>query len=66
MARPLRLEFAGAIYHVAARGNIQTSVRSRRILVTPLSEEGGVESAQQQHPEQSGPRRGLPSEERIR
>lgn len=26
MARPLRLEFAGAIYHVTARGNAQEPI----------------------------------------
>jgi hypothetical protein len=26
MARPLRIEFAGALYHVTARGNAQSAI----------------------------------------
>ena len=26
MARPLRIEFAGALYHVTARGNAQSNI----------------------------------------
>ena len=42
MARPLRLEYSGAIYHVTARGNAQNAVflddRDRETFLTCLSE----------------------------
>lgn len=47
MARPLRLEFAGALYHVTARGNARADIflddEARRLFLELL----GAEVAQQ-------------------
>ncbi|HEY0142457.1 MAG TPA: addiction module toxin RelE, partial [Thermoanaerobaculia bacterium] len=42
MARPLRIEFAGALYHVTSRGNERRAIfrsdRDRRTFLTFLGE----------------------------
>jgi putative transposase len=46
MARPLRIEYSGAIYHVTVRGNARQKIfldeKGRRILISRFEE--GVQS----------------------
>ena len=42
MARPIRVEFAGAVYHITARGNERRSIyrddQDRRLFLTTVGE----------------------------